>query len=604
MELEFIIQIYNLYLNKRLINKYNNKNMCNLMEDKMSVESIIKQNVNKVSEKVYIAPDIPEKKLNNAIISITENKEDPDVIIAVIDTTAIMNNAKNGFIFTGNSFYFRNLWEKPIQIKYENIKSAKIKTKLIKNEDGTGKETKTIFIEDYEGNVLFENTVSLINQEEFVNLINQIITKVKNENGIFSYENSSQYTPLSDCDSSVKLAYIKLICNFALSDDGIVDSREYSEIYSLLVRNDFNYKERICIRAYITNNMGKNPNEDLISIMKEKVPEGSFDVLTKSIIKDLIYINYKKGNSLDSWGKNEFITALAQQLNVSAEQISFMIQNIQNDEDIIAKRKSNTEIQKSINDLVAKAGAIGVPIAAVYFSGSVVGLSAAGITSGLATLGMGGILGFSSMVTGIGTAIIISFITYNKLKKITGTKDLEENKTRELLIQNAIKNLQKTINYLIEDVNYISSELLQCIENQNKDEEKIIKLKKLLQIFIDASNNSSQRLLTNAKEAIIVKLPAKLNKIKFDELTSEPTKQKLRPFVYEMYIKTIENTKEGESQKIEYYLDDSKETGYYERLYQIFDVIKYFELAATAKAYGNKFRKDALNKLSEIMEEN
>ena len=122
--------------------------------------------------------------------------------------------------------------------------------------------------------------------------------------------------------------------------------------------------------------------------------------------------------------------------------------------------------------MVAKAGAVGVPIAAVYFSGSVVGLSAAGITSGLATLGMGGVLGFSSMVTGIGAAVLIGVVAYNGIKKVTGAKDLENNKQRELMIQTVIKNLQKTINYLIEDVNYISSELMQAIENQIADEQK------------------------------------------------------------------------------------------------------------------------------------
>jgi hypothetical protein len=53
---------------------------------------------------------------------------------------------------------------------------------------------------------------------------------------------------------------------------------------------------------------------------------------------------------------------------------------------------------------VAAAGlaAVGVPIAAVYVSGSVIGLSAAGITSGLAALGLG--LG---MVPGIGVAVLL-----------------------------------------------------------------------------------------------------------------------------------------------------------------------------------------------------
>ena len=562
----------------------------------MSVESVIKQGVGKICDKVYLAPDIPEKKLNNAVIAITASKADPDVIIAVVDTTLLMGNAKNGFVFTGDSFFYKGMLGSSVQIKFEDIKSAEVSITTTKKDDGTVKESKKILIKGNDGKELFNET-DTVNHEEFVNLINQIIEEGKNEDGVVTYENTSQLTPLSDCDSSVKLAYIELICNYALSDDGIVDSCEYAEIYSLMVRNDFNNEERIHVRAYITEDSEKESNENLISVMKENVPEGSLDVLTKSIVKDLVYINHKKGSALEEWKDNEFITTLAKLLNVSDEQIAIMVQAIRDDEDIIAKRKSDTEIQKSLKEMVAKAGAVGVPIAAVYFSGSVVGLSAAGITSGLATLGMGGVLGFSSMVTGIGAAVLIGFVAYNGIKKVTGAKDLENNKQRELMIQTVIKNLQKTINYLIEDVNYISSELMQAIENQIADEAKISKLKKLLQTFIDASNISSQNLLVNAKEAMIVKLPAKLDKMRFDELTSEPTKQKLRQFVYEMYKETVETSNNGECEKTVYLLDYSKTIEYYEKLYQVLDALNYFKLSTAITAAGLSIAKKGLSSL-------
>src|SRR5205085_10284638 len=57
--------------------------------------------------------------------------------------------------------------------------------------------------------------------------------------------------------------------------------------------------------------------------------------------------------------------------------------------------------------------AVGIPIAAVSVLGSVGGLSAAGITSGLAALGLG--LG---MVPGIGVAIIGGTVVYGGLSKV------------------------------------------------------------------------------------------------------------------------------------------------------------------------------------------
>ena len=92
--------------------------------------------------------------------------------------------------------------------------------------------------------------------------------------------------------------------------------------------------------------------------------------------------------------------------------------------------------------------AVGVPIAVVY-SGSVVGLSAAGITSGLAALGLG--LG---MIPGIGVAILIgtaAFVGLNYLFDTGNERKKEEHRNeRERKAQLAIENLQETINHLIE----------------------------------------------------------------------------------------------------------------------------------------------------------
>jgi hypothetical protein len=67
---------------------------------------------------------------------------------------------------------------------------------------------------------------------------------------------------------------------------------------------------------------------------------------------------------------------------------------IQQDFKMLREDFSDDALKRSMKELTAKAGAVGVPLAAVYLSGSVIGMSAAGITSGLATLGLGGVLGF------------------------------------------------------------------------------------------------------------------------------------------------------------------------------------------------------------------
>ncbi len=71
-----------------------------------------------------------------------------------------------------------------------------------------------------------------------------------------------------------------------------------------------------------------------------------------------------------------------------------------------------SEFEKRIKQVASQAKAMGLPVAAIYLSGSVISLSAAGFTSGLAALGLGGVLGFSSMLIGMGVVIVGGVATY------------------------------------------------------------------------------------------------------------------------------------------------------------------------------------------------
>jgi uncharacterized tellurite resistance protein B-like protein len=103
----------------------------------------------------------------------------------------------------------------------------------------------------------------------------------------------------------------------------------------------------------------------------------------------------------------------------------------------------------AIKAAVSGMTAVGVPIAAVVYSGSVVGLSAAGITSGLAALGLG-----AGMIPGIGVAILIGTAAFVGLNYLfdTGNKRKKEQyrRERERKAQLAMENLQETINHLID----------------------------------------------------------------------------------------------------------------------------------------------------------
>jgi len=146
-----------------------------------------------------------------------------------------------------------------------------------------------------------------------------------------------------------------------------------------------------------------------------------------------------------------------------------------------------------MTDLGAKAASIGVPIAAIYLSGSVVGLSAAGITSGLAALGLGGVLGLSSMVTGVGVAVVIGMGVHKLIKSINNHTSKDKDNKREYLITEAIKINQITITHLIEDICCINSELVDMTYDLELNKAKISKIAKMLKVFSDALKQSNMK---------------------------------------------------------------------------------------------------------------
>ncbi len=87
-------------------------------------------------------------------------------------------------------------------------------------------------------------------------------------------------------------------------------------------------------------------------------------------------------------------------------------ETIDTEEACVRGEISVSEFEKRIKQVASQAKAMGLPVAAIYLSGSVISLSAAGFTSGLAALGLGGVLGFSSMLIGMGVVIVGGVATY------------------------------------------------------------------------------------------------------------------------------------------------------------------------------------------------
>jgi uncharacterized tellurite resistance protein B-like protein len=152
--------------------------------------------------------------------------------------------------------------------------------------------------------------------------------------------------------------------------------------------------------------------------------------------------------------EEEALVLAQRELKISNEQLDAIKKFIQKVREIRVRGLDDNYAADAIKTAAAGLSAVGVPVAAVWFSGSVIGLSAAGITSGLA--GLGALIGIGGMIPGIGVAILLGtgiFMGVNALLD-TGDKSkkakLQAEKERKA--QLVIKNMQGAINQLVEEI--------------------------------------------------------------------------------------------------------------------------------------------------------
>ncbi|UOG92178.1 MAG: hypothetical protein L3K52_00225 [Candidatus Thiothrix sulfatifontis] len=261
---------------------------------------------------------------------------------------------------------------------------------------------------------------------------------------------------------------------------------------------------------------------------------------------------------------------------------------------------TDDQVVTALKVLTAKAAAVGTPLAAVYLSGSVVGMSAAGLTSGLATLGMGGVLGLSSMATGIGVAVLIGVGTYAGVRKLTGANELTRSKRRELMLNEVIKQTQNTISLLIQDVNFITLKINEYMLTHTTQDAQIKKLMSLMTQMTGAGavlTNKSSLAQSNATK---LRCAQYLDENKLKILTREPTKMELFDYIHGFYEERVfTSDKDGVSQEIiKLVVKKGFSTNELENLAKAFEAIGYFNVSDVLKSNVTDAATKAKDKLA------
>ena len=546
------------------------------VDNKQNINVFIKENIKSIGDRIYILGyhhdqnhNLDEKKLNNAAIAF--NCEDNyKSIIAVYDNT-LMRSGKDGILFTGKKMVHKEYGD----FEYEKIQS--VEHKYIVTVDAKNKENveEYILITKDNKQYKFEKLFG-INYKEFAKFLNIIINKFDN------FEEEEQLKALEEMSEDIKVVYLKIIVNMTFIDDQNIDDKELAEILLLLSRITNDKETRFNIRSYISELSLENMEsvESLVNTLKNEVQSSHIKSILFSLVKDLINVYYSTRENKTR--EFQFLNEYKELFGVTKEDIDIAFTAVESDHKMLNENLDDTQIEKIMKDMLSKAGAAGVPLAAIYISGSVVGMSAAGITSGLATLGLG--LGMTGGLVVVG---LISIATYKGLRHLTGANELDKYKTRELMLQEVIKQTQKTISMLIEDINYIVQKLNNLLLNHSEQTEKIQKLVTIIaqyQNTIKAIDDKSRNYQNKVNR---LTCPTKLDISRLESMTKEPTKRPLFDFIVSNYEK--KKVKRDGVESIEYVLKPKVETSVLEKMGKVFEVLGYFEMTNIAKDKASNF---------------
>lgn len=553
-----------------------------------SINIYLREHLATISKNLHVAPAIPDKKLNNAVAAFA-HVGSVATIIALYDNT-VFGSGKDGLLFTGERMIYRPSFSDPISILFAEMASAEYVELLSgKNND---KSEPCVRIRHGDGGIVELKSLMDCDYKKLASVLHGAIS------GFEEFKEEKQIFPIEDMGEELKVAYVKLMVNMAYDNDGIIDTREMAEILMLMTRIDLTTASRMHLRGYIADKSRLVPVPELIATIDAHCPEGQSKSVHISLTKDLINIYFDTaGGSLEHFAFFHQHRAL---LQVGDAEIALTIEAIKLDRELLRDDVTDDQIVATLKVLSAKAAAVGTPLAAVYLSGSVIGMSAAGMTSGLATLGMGGLLGMSSMATGIGVVVLLGVGTYAGVRKLTGVDEMTRFKRRELMLQEVLKLTQTTISLLIEDINFITVSLNQALVAHGEQGTEIRRLAAVLQQLTGAGAVLTGRSEAVQTSTVKLKCAGVLDEAKLKTLTRDAIKSELFDLIRNFYEeRKFTEEVDGEQRSVSrLVLKHGHTKRELESLARNFDLIGYFKMGDVLRGAAGNAADKAKDKLA------
>ena len=171
--------------------------------------------------------------------------------------------------------------------------------------------------------------------------------------------------------SEILELYFRIVIAYLKDDDGIIDSREYKELISLMTKIKVSKQLANDLRKYRFEDKEDLTIEELIDQLKNQTNKDNFSeaAVEQTLAMDIIGMNSDK---LDTIKDDEVLVRMLNRLNISDKQLKFIVRKIKEDKEIIESRMTDSEIKEVNKELAAVASGAGLVALGLLTSGGTV----------------------------------------------------------------------------------------------------------------------------------------------------------------------------------------------------------------------------------------
>ena len=283
--------------------------------------------------------------------------------------------------------------------------------------------------------------------------------------------------PLEKLPLKVKLAYSKLLALMLMTDKEL-DQLKLAALYRLMAR----IKITSVKRQEVLDSIFKG-EMDLVALGQqcyEGLNQQEKNIVRFSLYKDLLII--MRANYIEIPEERLLLEKIEGFFDIKDEHKAFFEEELVQDNNFYDEDKEINCIDEAVSEITARATAIGIPLAAIYYNRYVGGFGAFGIVSGLHSIGKR-VSKKHSLIAGLSVVISLGLISYNGTKWLLKYKDRSKCNIKRLMAEEILEIHQLAINYLEKDIAHIEDrvEAETLANNSSEDftlQEIIFSLKK------------------------------------------------------------------------------------------------------------------------------